>query len=73
MLLYIVTKFGTDWFVFVDAREYKKSNKEIFPSSNNSSCSSPIGPMIKLIQIVFGINILLKFSADWPILADDRV
>ena len=35
--------------------------------------SVPIGPMIKLIQILFNINNLPKFGADWSIFADDRV
>ena len=70
-----MTKFGADWFIFVDAREQTKSNAAIFPYSraNTSSCSSPVGPMIKLIQILLDINILPKFGADWSIFADDRV
>ena len=31
MLMYIVTKFGADWFISVDARELTKSNAAIFP------------------------------------------
>ena len=77
MLIYIVIKFGADWFIFVDAREYTKLNAAIFPNSraNNSSCSGPIGPMIRLIQILLDINILPKFSGDWStcIFADDKV
>ena len=75
MLIFIVTKFGADWFIFVDAREYTKSNVAIFSNSraNNSSCSGPIGPMIKFIQILLDINILTKFGADWSIFADDRL
>ena len=73
MLIFIVTKFGADWFIFVheDARE----NAAIFPNSraNNSSCSSPIVPMIEVIQILLDINISPKFGADWSIFADDRV
>ena len=51
-----------------------KLNAAISPNSraNNSSCSSPIGPMIKLIQILLDINILPKFGADSSIFADDR-
>ena len=58
-----MTKFGADWFIFVDAGEKTKSNAAIFPNSraNNSSCSSPIAPMIKLIQSLLDINILPKF------------
>ena len=75
MLIFIVTKFGADWFIFVDAREKTKSNVAIFPNSraNNSSRSGPIGPMIEFIQILFDINILTKFGADWSIFADDRL
>ena len=39
--MYIVTKFGADWFIFVDAREETKSNATIFPNSranNSRSC-----------------------------------
>ena len=74
MLKYIVTKFGADWFIFVDVREKTKLNAAIFPNSraNNSSCSSPIGPMIKPIQILLDINILPKFGAEWSLFADDR-
>ena len=74
MLIFIVTKFGADWFIFVDAREQTKLNAAIFPDSrtNNSSCSGPIGPMIKLVQILLEINILSKFGADWSIFADDK-
>ena len=75
MLIFIVTKFGADWFIFVDARKLTKSNAATFPNSraNNSSCSGPIGPMIELIQILLDIYILSKFGADWSIFADDRV
>ena len=68
MLIYNVAKFGADWFIFVDA-------SQIFPNSraNNSSCSTPIGTMIKLIHILLDINILPKFGADWSILADGRL
>ena len=73
MLIFIVTKFGADWFIIVDVRE--KTNAAIFHNSrpSNSRCSSPIGPMIELIQILLDINILPKFGADWSIYADDRV
>ena len=71
----MVTKFGADWFIFVDVREYTKLNAAIFNNSraNNSSCSGPIGPLIALIQILLDMNILPKFGADWSIYADDRV
>ena len=46
--------------------------QQIFPIQDNSSCSGPIGPMIKLIQILLDKNNLPKFSADWSILADDK-
>ena len=74
MLIIIVTKFGADWFIFVDVREETKSNAEFFHNSraNNSSCSGPIGPMIEVIQILLDTNILPKFGADWSIYADDR-
>ena len=57
------------------ALELGKIAAAIFPNSgaNNSSCSTPIGPMIKFIQILFDINILPKYGADWSIFADDRV
>ena len=75
MLIFTVTKFGADWFIFVDAREETKLNTEIFHNSraNYSSCSGPNGPMIKLIQILLDINILPKFGADWSIYVDDRM
>ena len=60
----------------LESKQYKpKLNAAIFPNSraNNSSCSGPIGPTIKLIQILLDINILPKFSADWSIFANDRV
>ena len=56
--------------------ETKQSQmQQYFPNSraNNSSRSSPIGPMIEFIQILLDINILPKFGADWSIFADDRV
>ena len=70
-----MTKFGADWFIFVDVRELTKENSAIFPNSrqNNFSCSCPIGPMIELTQILLDINILPKFGADWSIYADDRM
>ena len=75
MLIFIVTNFGADWFIFEGVREKTKSNAAIFQNSrpNNSSCSVPIGPMIELIQILLDINILPKFGADWSICAEDRV
>ena len=75
MLIFIVNKFGANWFIFVDARELTKSDVAIFPNScaNNSSCSGPIRHMIEFIQILFDINILTKFDAEWSIFADDRL
>ena len=75
MFIFIVTKFGADWFIFVDVREETKSNAAIVHNSrpNNSSCSGPTGPMIELIQILLDINILPRFGADWSIYADDRM
>ena len=75
MLIFIVTKFGADWFISADARELTKSTVAIFPNSraNNSSCCGPIGPMIEFIQILLDINILTKFGADWSIFANDRL
>ena len=72
MLIFIVTKFGADWFIFVDARELTKSNAAIFPNSraNNSSCSGPVGSMIELIHFLLDINILPKSGADWSIFAE---
>ena len=67
MLIFIVTKFRADWST--------KWNAAIFHNSRpkNSSCSSPIGPMIELIQILLDKIILPKFGADWSIYhADDR-
>ena len=63
--MFIVTKFGADWLIFVDAREETKSNIAIFPNSraNNSSCSGAIGPMIEFIQNLLDINIFTKFGA----------
>ena len=74
MFIFIVTKFGADWFIFVDVKEKTKSNAAIFHNArpNNSSSFGPIGPMIELIQILLDINILPKFGADWSIYADDR-
>ena len=73
MLIFIVTKFGADCLLSSIYKYKPKSNAAIFPNSRaiNSSCSGPIGPMIKLIQILFDINILPKFGADWSIFADD--
>ena len=53
----------------------QKSNVAIFPNSraNNCSCSSPIRPMIEVIQILLDINILTKFGAEWSMFADDRL
>ena len=72
MLIFIVTKFGADWFIFLDVKEQTKSNAAIFHNSrpNNSSCFGPIGHMFELIQILLDINILPKFGADWTIYAD---
>ena len=40
---------------------------------NNSSLSSPIEPMIKLIQDLLVIYIMTKFGANWSTFADARV
>ena len=70
-----MTKFGADWFIFVDVREKTKLNAAIFHNSrpNNSSCSGQIGPIIEPIQILLDINILPRFGADWSIYAYDRM
>ena len=38
--------------------------------ANNSSCSTTIRPIIKLIRDVMVIYILTKFGADWLIFVD---
>ena len=75
MFIFIVTKFGADCLLSNIYKYKPKSNAAIFHNSrpNNSSCSGPIGPMIKLIQILLDINILPKFGADWSIYGDDRM
>ena len=52
MVIYILTKFGADWSIFVDAELLTKSDSAIFPNSraNNSGCSDLIYPMIELVQ-----------------------
>ena len=70
-----MTKIGADCLLSSIYKYKAKSNAAIFPESraNNSSCSSPIGPMMELIQILLDINIWPKYGADWSIFADDRV
>ena len=48
MVIYIVTKFGADWFIFLDARV----KSAIFPNSriNKFDCSGPFEPKIELIR-----------------------
>ena len=48
MLIFIVTKFGAEWFIFIDVREETKSHAAIFDNSRPNN-SGPIGPMIELI------------------------
>ena len=73
MLIFIVTKFGADWFIFVDVGEQTKSNAAIVHKSRPAVPVQLDGPMIELIQILLDMNILPKFGADWSIYADDRV
>ena len=51
MVTKILTKFGADLFIYVDAIVQTKSISAIFPYSraNNSGFSGPIGPIMKLI------------------------
>ena len=74
MVTYILTKFGADWLIFVDARVLTKSDSAIFPKSraNNSKCTGLICPIIELIQDLIDIYILAKFDTDWSISADAR-
>ena len=66
MVIYILTKLGADWSIFVDARVLK-SNSAIFPNSraNNSGCSYLICPIIELIRDFMGIYIVATFGTDW--------
>ena len=66
----VLTKFGADWFIFVDARVLTKSDSA---RVNNSKCSCSICPIIELIQDLMGIYTVAKFGNDWSILADASV
>ena len=74
MVIYILTKFGAYWLIFVDAGVYTKSDSAIFPNSraNNSRFSDSICPIIKLIRDFMAIYIVAKFGTDWLIFADDK-
>ena len=58
MVKYILTKFGADWLIFVDARVETKSDAAIFPNprANNSRCFSLVCSIIELIQDLMGIS-----------------
>ena len=75
MVIFILTKFGTDLVIFVDARVEIKSNSTNFPNSraNNSKYSRTIIPIIELIRDLMVIYIVTKFDAGWFIFADARV
>ena len=66
MFTYILTNFGADWLIFVDARVITKSDSANFQNSrsNNSRCSGSICPIIKLNQDLMGIYIVAKFGTD---------
>ena len=48
-------------------------NKLSILRANNSTCSSPITPIIELTQDLMALYRLTKFGADWSIIADARV
>ena len=87
MVIYILTKFGADWLIFVDASVHKmvkgmksierKGENTINKFSNsradNSDSSGPISSIIELLQDPMVIYILTKFGADWLIFVDARV
>ena len=75
MVIYILTKFGADWSIFVNAGVLTKSYSAIFPNSraNNSRFSDSIYPIIELIRVFMAIYIVAKFGTDWSIFADARV
>ena len=54
--------------------QYKQIEYNNFSNSraNNSNCSNPIRPTIKLVQDLMVIYILAKFSADWLKIVDAR-
>ena len=65
--MYIVTEFGTDWFIFADTGVYKQSQIQHFFSigkANNSDCSSAMRPIIKLILHLMVTYISTKFDDD---------
>ena len=64
MVTYILTTFGADWLIFVDATELTNSR------ANNFTCS---GSIMTLIQDLISIYIVAKFGNDWSLFADARV
>ena len=74
MVIYTLTKFGADWLIFVDASVNKlKYSKFSNSRANNSRCSGPIRPIIKLIRHLMVKYILTKCGADWLIFVDSSV
>ena len=73
-VIYILTNFGTNWLIFVDASVSKVKYSNFSNSRvNNSSCSGPITPIIKITQDLMALYRLTKFGADWLIIVDARV
>ena len=64
--IYILPKYRTNWLIFVDATVLNKVKYSNFsnPRANNSSCSDPITPKIKLIRDLMVMYILTRFGAD---------
>ena len=75
MVIFIFTKSGADWSIFVVARVKTKTDSAIFPNSRaiNSGCSDSICPIIEIIRDFIDIYIVAKFGTDWLIFADARV
>ena len=69
----MLTKFGDDWLIFVDARVLTSKLWTDGQRADNSDSSGPISPIIELIRALLVIYILTKFGDDWLIFVDARV
>ena len=76
MVIYTLTKFDADWFVFVDDIACKQSYFHQFFQIQGQITLTVFGsiwPIIELIRDLMGIYIVAKFGTDCSILADARV
>ena len=64
-VIHILTNFGTNWLIFVDATVQVRYSMFSNSRANNCSRSDPITFIIELIRDLMVMYILTKFSTDW--------